>query len=536
MDASQQQESVHGDLKIFRRKLVQEWEVKGFMTPERIMRRLGMKMDEYGLHSAAEPIQKNFNLPSVESLGARYLDEASFTSFLARAFPPSFSPIIEAAPIIYASAVYLAGFPFYEQSPPLTFEAFRRAITLMLPDYAHTWIAASGDEECLITRERTEIDHLRLLFQSMATSDNESVQDLQSNDQGFKITMTPRPSKYDFDWRAPNIDADGDEMYHDVLDVLSATQPKQIYETSVSRDDQRSLATSLWQTRLCLSQYRMSREKLKPLVRLMLCMQLSDMHQQGSYSTDRLHELEASTNCVVNAFEVSNDKGITWPIFYSTTTMASPLLLRPLYNLLDLFLKSQDAILEYDDQVLPAEGRIFTLPLLCQLNIVLADTITLDGLKLLYQCQPLSSTFDTKFFNQLKDILKAYSEPCILLVRGQTTLNESITFGAFLPVAGLDTSHIAKSPDYRTSFLFQLSPVHDIFPAPAGEPVWASSDQGLWFGDEAAGVAFHLMKDLQKGMLLHRITDQGSYRGNSRRGEWQAEVIIHELEIWKERE
>lgn len=164
------------------------------------------------------------------------------------------------------------------------------------------------------------------------------------------------------------------------------------------------------------------------------------------------------------------------------------------------------------------------------------DTITFDGLKLLYQCQPLSSTSDTKSFNQLTDILKAYSEPCIFLIRGQTALNESITFGAFLSVAGLDTSHIAKSPDYRTSFLFQLSPVHDIFPAPAGEPVWASSDQGLWFGSRGAGVAFCLAEDLQKGMVLHRTTNHGYYKGNSRRGEWRAEVIIHELEVWQERE
>ena len=323
MDVSQQQESLLDGLEISRRKLVQEWEAKGLMTPERIMRRLDMEIEEYGFHSAAEPLQQNFNSLSVESSGVRYLDEASFTSFLARAFPPTFSPIIEAAPIIYASAVYLAGFPFYKESPPLTYEAFRRALTLLLPDYAHVWIAASGAQERLIARERTEIDHLRLLFQSLANSDNVSVQDLRSDDQEVKTEMTPRPSKYDFDWRTPNSDADGDEMYHDVLDVLSATQPKEIYETSVSRDDQRYLATSLWQTKLCLSQYRLSREKLKPLVRLMLCMQLSDMHQQGSYSTDRLHELEAVTNCVVNAFEDSNGKGITWPIFYSTITTAS---------------------------------------------------------------------------------------------------------------------------------------------------------------------------------------------------------------------
>ena len=121
--------------------------------------------------------------------------------------------------------------------------------------------------------------------------------------------------------------------------------------------------------------------------------------------------------------------------------------------------------------------------------------------------------------SSLQDVLRAYPEPCILLVRGQTAFNDSVTFGAFLSVPGLDTSDIAKSPEFKDSFLFQLSPVHDVFPALAGEPVWALSGQDLWFGDEAAGVAFCFTEGLRRGILMHRTTANGAYEGNGRRGE-----------------
>lgn len=121
-------------------------------------------------------------------------------------------------------------------------------------------------------------------------------------------------------------------------------------------------------------------------------------------------------------------------------------------------------------------------------------------------------------------------------MRGQTALDDSVTFGAFLPVPGLDTSHLAKSPDYKDSFLFQLSPVHDVFPTLTGDPVWAHSGHDLWFGDQAAGVAFCLTDGLQQGVVLHRITGKGAYEGNGRRGEWQVEFKVDELEVWMERE
>ena len=316
----ERKESPLDSQKILRKKQVEEWEAQGLMTSERVLKRLNMKVDEYVLHSTAEAIQENLSLLCVEKSGAKYLDEIKFVSFLARAFPRSFSPIIEGGPIIYASAVYLAGFHFYEEPPLLTLDGFLRALTLMLPDRTTCWISGSGIDDRLITRERTEIDHVRLLFQSLAASNDMSVDDSQSNTQELEMTILPRPSQYDPWFRALNIDADGDELHHDVLGVLSATQPIPIYEIPVPRDDLRYLATSLWDTKFRLSHYRLSREKLAALVKLMLSMRLSDTCQQDSSFTNRLPELTDVTERVVNAFSVNNETGITWPIFYSTMT------------------------------------------------------------------------------------------------------------------------------------------------------------------------------------------------------------------------
>ena len=320
MDAKHQEEMLLDSQKGLREEKVEEWEAKGLMTTQQIIKRLNMELDERVFHSTTEAIQENFDLLCVERLGVRYLDEVNFVAFLARAFPPSFSPIIEGGPIIYASAVYLTGFPFFNEPPLLTLEGFLRALKLMLPEHANCWISGSGTDERLVSRERTEIDHVRLLFQSLAASNVGSIDDSQSNGQELEMKIMPRPSWYDPCFRASNTDADGDELYHDVLDVLSATQPIPIYKMPVSRDDLRHLATSLWDTKFRLNQYRISREKLACLVRLMLSMQMSDTCQQNSYTTNRLPELRAVTECVVNAFSMNNETGITWPIFYPTMT------------------------------------------------------------------------------------------------------------------------------------------------------------------------------------------------------------------------
>lgn len=67
-----------------------------------------------------------------------------------------------------------------------------------------------------------------------------------------------------------NYDTDGDEMYHDILDILSMTQPREIYEAPVTRDSLRPLAKDLHDSRIALRQQAIRLSKFKSLVKLLL--------------------------------------------------------------------------------------------------------------------------------------------------------------------------------------------------------------------------------------------------------------------------
>ena len=183
----------------------------------------------------------------------------------------------------------------------------------------------------------------------------------------------------------------------------------------------------------------------------------------------------------------------------------------------------------------PQDAKILSLAILIQLNLILYCTMTLDGLKLLYQCRLVESS-DPEGFTTLVDVLQSYREPCFLLIRGQSDTDETVTYGAFLPVPGKYPPDPYYRPYLVGSFLFQLSPRHDVFSAPTGEPSWTSSNREIWFGDQDAGVAFGLTDGLKQGIMMHKLTGSGPYKGNLSRGEWQTKVRISELEVWMERD
>ncbi|MCJ1382881.1 hypothetical protein MMC17_005994 [Xylographa soralifera] len=515
------------------------WEKEGLMTPEQIIQRLDREIEQYGFHEKLAIIQKNFDSVCIETKGVKHLDEAGFVKFLARAFPSSFDPFVKTGPILYTSAVYLARFPFMTGEPSLlTFKAFVRALTMMLPDRAACWggghSSYGADGEHLISRERNAIDQTRLLFQSLADKYEDSGPNCE---EVLEFTEKPNQPITTIDFQAPNSDQDGDEMYHDVLDVLAVTQPgNREYEISCPRDNLRSLATKLWQIDVRLSHYRISRTKFATLVKLLLSMHSSDAGQLGAAYSDKAHEPDAVTENVVNAFSGEGDETIAWPVFYNRIIATTPLLLTPLKGLMNLFLEtSEPPDFMPGEPALPQDAKILSLPILIQLNLVLASTISLDGLKLLYHCK-LADASDPEGFTTLVDVLQSYREPCFLIIRGQSDTDDLVTYGAFLPVPGQQPSDSYFRPYLVGSFLFQLSPRHDVFSASTGEPSWTSSNREIWFGDQNAGVAFGLTDGLRQGIMMHKLTGDGPYKGNLSRGEWQTKVRISELEVWMERD
>ena len=112
-------------------------------------------------------------------------------------------------------------------------------------------------------------------------------------------------------------------MYHDVLDVLSATQPRLgVQYIRTPRDAFRPIASTIWHARRLIRDYRIPRQNFKALVQLMLSMHLSDSSKNGTESTNGQSESDAAEN-VVRAFIEQDGHDIAWPTFYTTLLTAT---------------------------------------------------------------------------------------------------------------------------------------------------------------------------------------------------------------------
>ena len=296
------------------------------MTPEQIMSRLDAKIDEYMFRDSEEhTIQTTFNSLCVEKSGVKYLDEAAFVSHFIRCFPSHVDSVTKAGPVLYRSAIYLAQFPLPSDEPvPLTLRALRRALALLLPDRSNGWAVGGSVGDHLVGRERGEDDVKRLLFQSLATVQPASADSLSSDCDEREIRPRPKDSTLSpFSFTAPNKDADGDEMYHDVLDVLAATQPSLgVQYILTPRDAFRPTASKIWHARRLIRDYRIPGQNFKALVELMLSMHLSDSSKNGTESTNDQSESDAA-ECVVRAFIEREGYDIAWPTFYTTLLTAT---------------------------------------------------------------------------------------------------------------------------------------------------------------------------------------------------------------------
>lgn len=294
--------------------LFAQWESQGQMSKAQVLQRLDEKMDFYFYYDPNHQyIIENFDTLTKEN--SRCWDESAFIAFLTSRFPPSSTSISEAGPILYSSAIYLAGFPFVENPEPLlTLEALKRAV-LLCSACNDCWIAeatsySGSTGEVVRCRGRTETAYIRLIFQSLASPEAR----LSSNTD-LQMAETVSISAI------PNNDDDGDELFHDVLDVISATLPLEVWEAHPSRDQLRPLAKSIWNTELRLCQYRIDRNRLTTFVKPLIALAFWN----GDYEIVDFtgNELDEVANHVVNAFDLGQ-RAISWPAFYTTIkTMVS---------------------------------------------------------------------------------------------------------------------------------------------------------------------------------------------------------------------
>lgn len=181
-------------------------------------------------------------------------------------------------------------------------------------------------------RARTSTDARRLVFQSLAQPlpasllpvvDLEEMRDL-SLKRAFEVT------EHEESWARTNNDEDGDEMFHDVIDVLSWVQPDEDHPINGTpgRDDYRALARDFHPEGASLHNLAIPRKKLRSFVKLMVAHLLSEYYywrdiKQGEFekvidctsyiSFDNTSHISKTTNPYFCNSSMSHSSGSSEP-------------------------------------------------------------------------------------------------------------------------------------------------------------------------------------------------------------------------------
>lgn len=296
---------------------------KGRMAPDAVFNTLTREIkDSLGVCRINEipELRTNFKSLCVRGEnGKKQLTQSAFvTYFQEMEYVPE--SLTRAAAIIFQSLLYLSQFPFHgRKEESLTMDGIIRALAWTSPKRVKYLF-----EEAKEIRSRTAEDIRRLLFQSLATSrdgkkvvfDDELARD-QARERALAFPEAQRPENRRQYYRV-NYDDDGDEMFHDLLDVLYFSQGRCVDKYGVPRDAFRPLAKELCRNedgeRDLLRHLSIPQDDFRVLVKLLVGTQFGRPEAPSAYLSD----WDDVTECVVGAFVQDPDLGVTWEMYDRT--------------------------------------------------------------------------------------------------------------------------------------------------------------------------------------------------------------------------
>jgi hypothetical protein len=537
---------------------VHAWTAVGAMTPEAIFARLDQSItNSYGF-SGEEIAALQQNFESVCDHEGR-VSEPAFTTFVLS--KTSLSPALtKAVHILFDSLCYLSKVPLQSNSPPpthLTLEGLTRALVWILPSRSGSVITSTSGY-----RIRTPADHRRLIFESLATSrdggnipfDSKSAQALAARNA---FTFEPSYESLIND-AGINFDEDGDEMYHDVVDVLASTQPHvSPHLAEVSRDAFRLPATGLHQGAPSLHQLSIPRLRLEAFMSLMLATHFDadalDVDEDVKSAAQcmaarfcqadsaRSHAMMQSVGCPMHLIE-----GTTWPMFdfavaqllVCVVNTSQPHVFDSLYHLLGSILFDQACPQDAPTSFLPIskKGALLTLPLMAQLDsTALFQSICFGDIRR-FQCY---SSVTRPTTAELVKAINSIPECALLVISGRTNAGETCMFCVFIARPLVDGPCIQDGGTgfKDTAMLFQLSPIHDVFRGKLGARAWTATDEGIVFGNEGHGAALIIDNPLTHVRFTHTPTElieDAIYLPTEGRGEFETQFTIDKVELWGE--
>jgi hypothetical protein len=292
-------------------------------------------------------LASGFNSLAAEAPGGACVNRTALVTRIESQLPLGFPHIF--ADLVYRILAYHSTAPFYKapttSPPPISLSQLdiQRALAWILPD-RHLSMATMGTHG----RTRTRADHRRLLFQSLATRTvhtprgpaNENARRRYAQRNAFDMGhVKSRLGALD-GYASINRDDDGDEMYHDLVDVLHNNVPEN-FPYGSRRDDLRPLAKGL-RADFEFHELALPRGDFADFVRALLALQ---------YGTDRaalepgdllyLDEAVASVMATfacderdVQAAYPTADDLIAWPAFDQGIKQIAQLL-DPVYRVLN---------------------------------------------------------------------------------------------------------------------------------------------------------------------------------------------------------
>ncbi|KAH8593535.1 hypothetical protein B0O99DRAFT_688757 [Bisporella sp. PMI_857] len=487
-----------------------EWEHDGLMRPERVLERLDAKLNEYSWLKETEQaaLRQNFDAYSITgSDGEKIWDETIFIKFLTDEGSKNLHLLTDAGPILFGILLRLVNFPFRPLTPPTTlnYTQFSRSLFWLLPERAERFFGGSGVGDKITVRARTPADTRRLLFESLADVQPQSLQiynaalaDEIAEHKGVGL------DEVSANFATTNYDRDGDQIYHDLLDVLSATQPVDYPNGGHYRDDFRTIAKRLHASPISLEQLQIPQKRLEKIVKLLIA---------GRESNASVESQKTASIIVEGLTKVKGS--ISWYDFDREQRRKTPYLLPELYAMFSPLLTTPNNPTPEFHQTTSSN---LTSPILRQLSLLLAGTVSFGDIKLIHQTTLSSNP------NLLVASLKLSSDFSLLLITGNLTLSkESHLFAFFSPSPSEDEQAIAKreDPAWETALIVQLEPVFDVFRGRVGHPAWTYTDDELIFSGYEQGVQLKLSPGAQRLRV-------------ARSGSEILELEVTKLEVWGE--
>ncbi|KAI1642343.1 uncharacterized protein F4817DRAFT_353129 [Daldinia loculata] len=567
------------------------WIAQGELTRDRIMSRLDSIAQRDAISSEdKQALQATFASASsrAPSGDSDILTEPAFISLLqSKAGLPRNPEGAEAGKIIYEMLAYLSTLPFptrphHLKPGGLTLAQITRALAWALSDRTKYIFDESNH-----SRMRTRSDHKRLLFQSLA---NSTIPATMQDEVRRRVNELAHRNLFDVeefyhDLCGLNNDADGDEIYHDLLEVIYSTQEEvPLGLANVPRDKFRPIAKQIKLDEKLPELHTLSIPvpRFEAFVKVMLALQFEPATSEQDAAEPS--QFEDAARCICAAFIQDQDEShglnagasgvITWPSYYQALETSSPYLLYPFYRLLTLaFLDKPGTfdILDSSEPIprIPADA-VLTRSRASQLNTFLAHSAYGPDLRRMKYY--VSSNLPTPKF--LAQAIQDVPDEAIVLFAGQTTgpgptKGELCVFGLFSPKPKEDRSHILARADFRPNAegqqqctLFQLAPRQDLYQGVTGAAGWsttvdADGSENVIFGratsiddieGERGGVVLILRDGLTCGEVRHRgrgidvDIDSGTgsragevtYKANPSRGDWVLEFDTDQIEIWSE--